>query len=107
MTEALDSSVEITVAAANVLVKEATIKPTQPMVTGGPSAVTVEVPTDVAVEPLEERTKTASSSFLSLKQTRSVGSEDVPQPESGKEVAKELTLSEAILKQIVAEVGVW
>ncbi|OAE28730.1 hypothetical protein AXG93_1617s1140 [Marchantia polymorpha subsp. ruderalis] len=42
---------------------------------------------------------------LMLERTRSVGSEDVLHPKSGEEVATEFTLSEAILEQIVAEVG--
>ncbi|OAE22113.1 hypothetical protein AXG93_1175s1230 [Marchantia polymorpha subsp. ruderalis] len=56
------------------------------------------------MEPSEERTEIASPSFLSSEQTRSVGSDNMLQPKSGEEVAKELTLSEAILEQIVAEV---
>lgn len=75
------------------------------MVAGGPPAVTVEVPANVTVEPSEERTEITSPSFLSSEQTRSVRSEDEPQPKSGEKAATELTLSEAILEQVVAEVG--
>ncbi|OAE24920.1 hypothetical protein AXG93_2931s1630 [Marchantia polymorpha subsp. ruderalis] len=46
-----------------------------------------------------------SSNSFSSERTRSVGSEDVPQPKIGGEVATEVMLSEAILEQIVAEVG--
>ncbi|OAE35313.1 hypothetical protein AXG93_392s1620 [Marchantia polymorpha subsp. ruderalis] len=45
-----------------------------------------------------------SPNSLSLERMRSLGSEDVPQPNIGGEVATEVTLSEAILEQIVAEV---
>ncbi|OAE32331.1 hypothetical protein AXG93_3017s1000 [Marchantia polymorpha subsp. ruderalis] len=65
----------------------------------------VEVPIDAAMEPSEERTETATPSFLSSEQTRSVGSEDITQSKTSEEFAKELTLSEAILEQIVAQVG--
>lgn len=57
------------------------------------------------MEPSEERTEKASPSFLSLEQTRSVGSENIPQLKTSEELANELTLSEAILEQIVAQVG--
>lgn len=70
------------------------------MAAGGPSALLVEVPTDVAVEPLEERTETTSPSFLSVEQTRSMRSEDL-----SRRLVKELMLSEAILEQIIAKVG--
>lgn len=71
----------------------------------GPSAVPAEVRTEVTVEPSEKRTEICSSSFTSLEQTRFVGSEDVPQRKTNEELAKELTLSEKILEQIVARVG--
>ncbi|OAE30426.1 hypothetical protein AXG93_3483s1180 [Marchantia polymorpha subsp. ruderalis] len=40
------------------------------------------------------------------RKTRSVGSEDISQPKTNEELVKELTLSEAILEQIVADVEV-
>lgn len=75
------------------------------MVREGPSAVTVEVPADVTVEPSEERREIASLSFLSSQQTLFVGSEDVLESKFIEEVATEFTLSEAILERIVVEVG--
>ncbi|OAE30334.1 hypothetical protein AXG93_4201s1350 [Marchantia polymorpha subsp. ruderalis] len=78
---------------------------TQLVVIEGHSSVLVEVPADGTVEPLKERTEMVSPNSLSSERTRSGGSEDVPQPKIGGEVMKEVTLSEAILEQIVAEVG--
>ncbi|OAE26459.1 hypothetical protein AXG93_815s1210 [Marchantia polymorpha subsp. ruderalis] len=75
VTKSSDSSVMKTIVAAIATVEDASVEPTQQVVEGEPSA------------------------------TRSVGSEDVIQPKSGEELAKEFTLTEAILKQIVAEVG--
>ncbi|OAE29337.1 hypothetical protein AXG93_3102s1640 [Marchantia polymorpha subsp. ruderalis] len=46
-----------------------------------------------------------SPNSLSSERTRSVGSEEVPQPKTSEELAKELTLSEEILEQVVAHVG--
>ncbi|OAE23113.1 hypothetical protein AXG93_1856s1030 [Marchantia polymorpha subsp. ruderalis] len=63
-------------------------------------------PRTVQVDVLPTREKTERR-LAKRRKTRSVGSEEVSQPKFTKEVAKELTLSEAILKQIVAEVGVW
>lgn len=57
------------------------------------------------MEPSEERTETTSPSFLSSEQTRSVESEDISQLKTSKELVRELMLSKAILKHIVAEVG--
>lgn len=80
-------------------------EPTLQVLEGAPSAVPAKVLTEVIGEPLEERTETTSPSFLSSEQTRSMGSEDVPQPKTSEELAKKLTLSEEILEQIVAQVG--
>ncbi|OAE24578.1 hypothetical protein AXG93_2415s1600 [Marchantia polymorpha subsp. ruderalis] len=38
-------------------------------------------------------------------QTRSAGSEEIPQPKTSEELVKELTLSDEILEQVVAQVG--
>ncbi|OAE34134.1 hypothetical protein AXG93_2891s1600 [Marchantia polymorpha subsp. ruderalis] len=103
--ESSDNSVEKTVVAAVATAEDKTNKPTLQVLEGETSLILVEVQTDVVVEPSEERTETASPSFLSSEQTRSVGSEDIPQPKISEELAKELTLNEAILEQIVAEVG--
>lgn len=91
--------------ATNATTKDTTGEPIQQVLEGEPSAVSIEVPTNVAVESSEERKEIASLSFLSSEQTRSVGSEDIPQPKSNEELVQELTLSEAILNQIVAEVS--
>lgn len=105
VTEASDNSMEKTIAPTNASSKVAASEPTQPMLTEGPSAIPVEVLADATVEPSKERTKIVSPTSLSTERTRSVGSEDVPQPKIGGEVATEFTLSEAILQQIVAGVG--
>ncbi|OAE25794.1 hypothetical protein AXG93_3912s1000 [Marchantia polymorpha subsp. ruderalis] len=80
-------------------------KSTRPLVIEGPSAVLIKVPADITAEPLKEGTEMVSSNSLSSEQTRSVGSEEVPQPKTSEELVKELTLSEEILKQVVAQVG--
>ncbi|OAE19998.1 hypothetical protein AXG93_3213s1000 [Marchantia polymorpha subsp. ruderalis] len=98
-------SVKKTVAPTNVSAEVAVDEPTQPVVTKGPHMVQVEVPAHVTLEPSKKRTKIASPNSLSSKHTRSVGSENVPQLKIGEEEATEFTLSEAILEQIVAEVG--
>ncbi|OAE29423.1 hypothetical protein AXG93_4548s1000 [Marchantia polymorpha subsp. ruderalis] len=103
--ESSESCVEKTVGAAAVTTEDKNIEPTLQVLEGGLSALLVEVPTEVAVESLEESTEITSSSFLSSEQTRSVGSEDVPQPKKSEELAKELMLSEAILELLVAQVG--
>ncbi|OAE20311.1 hypothetical protein AXG93_2338s1000 [Marchantia polymorpha subsp. ruderalis] len=105
VTEASDSSVKKTTAPTNASPEVAAGGPTQPVVAEGPSTVPVEVPADATVEPLKEKTEIVSPNSLSSERTRSVGSEDVPQPKIGVEVATEFTLSKAILEQIVAGVG--
>lgn len=105
MTESSDSSVEKTVAAAIATAEDTIDEPTLEVMEEGPSAVSIEVLKDVAVEPSEERTETASPSFLSSEQMRSMRNKDIPQPKTSEELVKELTKSEAILEQIVAQVG--
>lgn len=82
-----------TIAAAVVTTEDKIDEPTLQVVKGGTSAVLVEVPRDVAVEPSEERIGTANPSFLSSKQTRFVRSEDIPLSKTSEELVKELTLS--------------
>lgn len=99
VTKSSDKSVEKTVVAT---VATAEDKNNEPTLQVEPSAVPVEVATEVAMEPSEMRTETASPSFLSLEHTRSVRSEDVAQQKISEELAKELTLSVAILEQVIA-----
>ncbi|OAE18710.1 hypothetical protein AXG93_4846s1000 [Marchantia polymorpha subsp. ruderalis] len=103
--KASNSSVEKTVGQIIDTPKVATGKSTHPVMTEVPSAVLVKVSIDVTVEPSKEGTEMVSPNSLSSERTRSVGSEDLPQPKIGVEVVTEVTLSEAILEQIVAEVG--
>ncbi|OAE23683.1 hypothetical protein AXG93_4520s1060 [Marchantia polymorpha subsp. ruderalis] len=103
MTESSDSSVEKTVAAAIATAEDTIDEPTLEVMEEGPSAVSIEVLKDVAVEPSEERSETASLSFLSSEQMRSMRNKDIPQPKTSEELVKELTKSEAILEQIVAQ----
>lgn len=103
--ESSDISVEKTIAATVAIAKDKIDEPTLQVVEGGPSAISVEVPKDVAVEPSDERKETMSSSFPSKELTQFVRSEDIPQPKTSEELAKELTLNETILEQIVAQVG--
>ncbi|OAE18892.1 hypothetical protein AXG93_2795s1000 [Marchantia polymorpha subsp. ruderalis] len=100
-----NGSVEKTVAPTNASAKVAADGLTQSVVTGRSSAVQLKVPADVTVEPLKVGIEIVSPNSLTSERTRSVGSEDVPQPKIGVEVATEITLSKVILKQIVAEVG--
>lgn len=67
--------------------------------------VHAEVLTELAVESLEERTKTVSLNLPPSEQTRSMGSEKVAQPKSSEEMARDLTLNEEILEQVVSQVG--
>ncbi|OAE29486.1 hypothetical protein AXG93_1433s1040 [Marchantia polymorpha subsp. ruderalis] len=99
------SRVERTATPTKASAEVATNELTQPLVTGGPSTVPVEILADMTGEPLKERTKIVSPNSLSSEPTRFVRSEDVPQPKIGGELATEFTLSEAILEQIVAEVS--
>ncbi|OAE30810.1 hypothetical protein AXG93_857s1120 [Marchantia polymorpha subsp. ruderalis] len=105
VTEVLDSSVEKTVAPIVNTPEVAAGESTQPVVSEGPSAVLIEVPTDVTAEPLKEGTEMVSPNSLSSKRTRFVGSEEVPQPKKSEELMKKVTLSEKILEQVVAQVG--
>lgn len=57
------------------------------------------------VEPLEERTATVSPSLPPLERMQPSVREEIPQSKASKELAKELTLSEEILEQVVAHVG--
>ncbi|OAE30598.1 hypothetical protein AXG93_2909s1010 [Marchantia polymorpha subsp. ruderalis] len=103
VSDSSNSCVEKTNATALATDEENNDEPTLQVLEVGPLAEPAKVPTEVAVEPSEERMDTASPSFLSSEQTRSVGSEDVPQPKTSEELAKKLTLSEEILEQIVAQ----
>lgn len=105
VTEASDSSVEKTIAPIIATPEVVNGESTQLVVTKGPSALLVEVPTDITVEPSKEGTEMVSPNSLSSERTWSVRSEYVLQPKIRGEVATEVTLSEAILEQIVAEVG--
>lgn len=69
VTKSSYSNVEKTVAVAVATAKDNTNEPTLQVVERRPSTVLVEVPTDVAMEPSEERKETSSPSFLSSEQT--------------------------------------
>ncbi|OAE31765.1 hypothetical protein AXG93_4874s1300 [Marchantia polymorpha subsp. ruderalis] len=105
VTEVSDSSVEKTVVPIVDPPKVATGESTQPVVIEVPSAVLVKVPADVTVESSKEGTEMVSPNSISSERTRFVGSEEVPQSKTSEELAKELTLSEEILEQVVVEVG--
>ncbi|OAE18633.1 hypothetical protein AXG93_3810s1020 [Marchantia polymorpha subsp. ruderalis] len=99
VTEVSDCRVEKTVAPIVDPLEVATSESTQPAMAEGPSEVLVEVSVDVIVEPSKEGTEMVSPNSLSSKRTRSVGNEEVSQPKTSEELAKELTLSEEILEQ--------
>ncbi|OAE23962.1 hypothetical protein AXG93_2836s1020 [Marchantia polymorpha subsp. ruderalis] len=73
--------------------------------TQGPVAVLIKVPADGTVEPLKEGTEMVSPNSLSLERTRSAGSEEVLKPKTSEELVKELTLSDEILEQVVAQIA--
>ncbi|OAE30516.1 hypothetical protein AXG93_2862s1000 [Marchantia polymorpha subsp. ruderalis] len=72
---------------------------------GGPSGIQAEVSMEVTVELSEERMTTVSPSLPPSERMQSMESEEVPQPKTSEELAKELTLSEEILEHVVAQVG--
>ncbi|OAE22795.1 hypothetical protein AXG93_2035s1790 [Marchantia polymorpha subsp. ruderalis] len=79
-------------------------EPTQHVEIEGPSTVLIEVPADGTAEPLREGVEIVSLNSLSSERTQSAGSEEVLQPKTSEELAKELTLSDEILEQVVAQV---
>lgn len=91
VSDSSGSNVEKTDATTLATAEDKNNEPTLQVLEGGTSTVPVEVPTEVAVDILE--------------QTQSVGSEYIPQLKRSEELAQELTLSEEILEQIVAQVG--
>ncbi|OAE20210.1 hypothetical protein AXG93_1219s1100 [Marchantia polymorpha subsp. ruderalis] len=56
-------------------------------------------------EPLKEGMERVSPNSLSLDRTQTAGSEGIPHPKKSKELVNELTLSDEVLEQIVAQVG--
>lgn len=104
VSDSSDSSVAKTDAAASTIDEEKREVRTLRALEGGPSEVQAEVSMEVAVEPSEERTATVCLSLLPSEQTRSMGSEKVPQPKTSEELARNLTLSKEILEQIVTRV---
>ncbi|OAE19799.1 hypothetical protein AXG93_1168s1000 [Marchantia polymorpha subsp. ruderalis] len=70
VTEVSDSSVEKTIAPIVSTPEVAVGKSTQPVVIEGPSAVLIEVPTDVTAERLKEGTEMVSPNSLSSERTR-------------------------------------
>lgn len=77
-----DSSVAKTDAAASTTDEEKREEPTLWALEGGPSAIQAEVLMEVAVKTSEERIETVSLSLPPSEQTRSMGSEEVPQPKT-------------------------
>ncbi|OAE18216.1 hypothetical protein AXG93_3354s1040 [Marchantia polymorpha subsp. ruderalis] len=69
-----------------------------------PSGVLIEVPANAPAEPLKKETEIVSPNSLSSERTRSAGSEEIPHSKTSEELVKELTLSDEILEQVVAQV---
>ncbi|OAE27500.1 hypothetical protein AXG93_3439s1010 [Marchantia polymorpha subsp. ruderalis] len=105
VSESSDSSVAKTDAAALTTDEEKNKEHTLQALEGETSAVQVEAPMEVVVEPLEESTEIASLSFSPSEQTWSMGSEEVPKSKSSEEMAEDLTLSEEMFEQVVAQVS--
>ncbi|OAE24506.1 hypothetical protein AXG93_2194s1000 [Marchantia polymorpha subsp. ruderalis] len=57
------------------------------------------------LQPLKEGIEIVSPNSLSLERARSTGSEGTPHPKTSEELIKELTLSDEVLEQVVAQVG--
>ncbi|OAE19721.1 hypothetical protein AXG93_411s1270 [Marchantia polymorpha subsp. ruderalis] len=100
-----DSSVEKTVAPIMYAPEVAVGESTQPVEAGGSLSVLIEVPADTSAKPLKEGTNIVSLNSLSSERTRSARSEETLQRKTNDELVKELTLSEEILEQVVAQIG--
>ncbi|OAE26119.1 hypothetical protein AXG93_2227s1020 [Marchantia polymorpha subsp. ruderalis] len=70
-----------------------------------PSEMSIEDPADKPAEPLNEGTKLVSPISLSSERTQSAQGEGTPQMKMNEDLEREFTLSEEILKQVVARVG--
>ncbi|OAE35067.1 hypothetical protein AXG93_1679s1000 [Marchantia polymorpha subsp. ruderalis] len=103
--EVSDSSVQKTMAPIMYEPEVAVGESKQHVEVGGSLEVLIEVPADTPAEPLKEGVEIVSPNSLSSERTRSAGSEETPQPKKDDELMKELTLSEKILEQVVAQVG--
>lgn len=104
VSDSSKSSVAKSKAATSTKDKEMREEPTLRAEEEGPSGVQAEVPMEVAVEHLEERTETVSPSLPPLEWMQPMENEEVPQPKTSEELVKELTLSEEILEEVVAQV---
>ncbi|OAE31206.1 hypothetical protein AXG93_4240s1050 [Marchantia polymorpha subsp. ruderalis] len=104
-TKVSDSSVEKTVAPIVSSPKVTVGESTQPVEIEGPSGVLIKVLADASAKPLKEETKMVSPNSLSSERTRSAESEEIPQLKTSEELVKELTLSDKIIEQVVAQVA--
>ncbi|OAE32793.1 hypothetical protein AXG93_374s1200 [Marchantia polymorpha subsp. ruderalis] len=104
--EVSDSSVKKTVVPIVSTPEVGEGESTQPGVMEVPLGMLIKVPADAPAEPLKEGMKIVSPTSLSSERTRSVGSEETPHPKISEEFVKELTLSDKVLEQFVAQVGV-
>ncbi|OAE19473.1 hypothetical protein AXG93_1040s1370 [Marchantia polymorpha subsp. ruderalis] len=103
VSDSSESSVAKSDATASTTDKEMREEPTLRAEEGVSLEVRNKTPIKVKVEPLEERTATVSPSLPLSERMQSMKGEEVPQPKTSEELAKELTLSEDILKQVVAQ----
>ncbi|OAE27649.1 hypothetical protein AXG93_3337s1120 [Marchantia polymorpha subsp. ruderalis] len=71
----------------------------------GSSDVLIKVPAEAPAEPLKEGMEIFSPNSLSSERTHTAGSEETPHPKISEELVKELTLSDEVLEQVVAQVG--
>ncbi|OAE33507.1 hypothetical protein AXG93_1467s1090 [Marchantia polymorpha subsp. ruderalis] len=71
----------------------------------GSSRLLIEVPVEALAEPSKEGMEIVSPNSLSLERTQTAGSEGIPHPKTSEKLVKELTLSDKVLEQIVAQVG--
>ncbi|OAE30676.1 hypothetical protein AXG93_1422s1000 [Marchantia polymorpha subsp. ruderalis] len=69
----------------------------------GSSGVLIKLPAEALAEPLKEGMEIVSPNSLSSERTQTAGSEGIPHPKTSEELVKELTLSDEVLEQIVAQ----
>lgn len=112
VSESSEGSVAMTEGAASTTKKDTRKEVNLRITEARPSRVQNEDPLEKNVEPLRTRTATSSQGLHSLERKqpsleKNETSEkaDVPEPKTSEEHAKELTMSEEILEQVVEQIG--
>ncbi|OAE31984.1 hypothetical protein AXG93_4421s1370 [Marchantia polymorpha subsp. ruderalis] len=103
--EVSDSSVEKTVAPIVSAPEVATGKSAQPVEREGSLGVLIKVLAKALTEPSKEGMEIVSLNSMSSERRQTTGSEGIPHPKMSEELVKEVTLSDEVLEQIVAQIG--